>query len=136
VKQGGVGLADHLLGLISVEAARALVPELDVAFEIRADDRGLGRSLEHVADEVGGGVGVREECGIDKPPHASGRRWTRATALFVGEARARFHLLAARVAVGLDRPLYRQIISASRLRIPSGISPRTPRLRREFAGTP
>jgi len=61
MEERGVGLADDLLGVVSVQAPRALIPELDVAFEVLTDDRGLSRSLEQVADEVRGRERVGEE---------------------------------------------------------------------------
>ena len=54
----GPALPDDLLGLVSIQPAGALVPELDVALEILADDRGLGGRLEHIANEVGGGIRI------------------------------------------------------------------------------
>ncbi|MND01295.1 hypothetical protein D3C83_202380 [compost metagenome] len=47
----GVDLAHDLVRLVAIHAPRALVPQQDPAVEILADDRVLGRGLEHVADE-------------------------------------------------------------------------------------
>ncbi len=110
VQQGGVGLADDLLRLVSVEAARALVPELDVSLEVCADDRGLGGRLEHVSDEVGGGIGVGQQSGVDQPPHAA-RRGNQMPKVSVSVARAPLQIHASTSAVDLCRSLYRQVIS-------------------------
>src|SRR4029077_10074277 len=56
-----VCLADNLFWLVPIQATGALVPELDVALEVLANDRGLGRGLENIADEVGGRVWIREK---------------------------------------------------------------------------
>ena len=66
VQHGRVRLADDFLGLVAVQAPRALVPQQDGAVERLADHRVLGRRLEDVADEVDRLLRVADDRAVEE----------------------------------------------------------------------
>jgi hypothetical protein len=60
VQNRGIGLSDDFLGLVAVEAPRALIPKQDLSREVLGDHRVFARGFENIGNEVDGFL-----CGTD-----------------------------------------------------------------------
>lgn len=66
VQDRRIGFADDLFGAVAVHPACAFILEQDLAVEILAYDRILGRGFEHVGHEVHGFLSLANNAAVQK----------------------------------------------------------------------